>query len=55
MAKKGEVYKCESCELIVTVLKDGEAKLSCCDKEMSEVTPDDAKRLIHDIQRPGTP
>jgi desulfoferrodoxin-like iron-binding protein len=55
MSKKAEVYKCESCGMVVTILKDGEGRLSCCDKEMQEVTPDEAKRLSYGMQRPGTP
>ena len=55
MTKKADVYKCESCEMVVTILKDGKGPLSCCDKEMKEVTPDEAKRLTYGMQRPGTP
>lgn len=55
MADKGQVYKCESCNLIVTVIQKGDGKPSCCSKEMMEVTPSDAKKLYFGMQRPGAP
>ena len=55
MAKKREVYKCLNCKNIVAVLQGGEGKLSCCGNEMTNVTPEEAKRLIYDLQRPGSP
>ena len=55
MPKKADVYKCESCEMVVTILKDGKGPLHCCGKEMRKVTPDEAKRLTYGMQRPGTP
>ena len=55
MIEKSEVFKCEQCEVIVTVLQGGNGELSCCGGKMSEVTPDEAKRLVHGMQRPGTP
>jgi desulfoferrodoxin-like iron-binding protein len=55
MAKKADVYKCESCEMVITVIKEGEGHLKCCEQEMREVTPDEAKRLTFGMQRPGAP
>lgn len=55
MPDKGQVFKCESCELIVTVIKKGKGKPNCCDHEMAEVTPSDAKKLTFDLSRPGAP
>lgn len=55
MSTKSEVYKCKGCGAIVAVLTGGKGELSCCDQKMVEVTPDKAKKLIHDLSRPGTP
>jgi desulfoferrodoxin-like iron-binding protein len=55
MTKKSEVHKCENCGCLVAVIKGGEGKLDCCSRPMVEVTPDDAKKLIHDLSRPGAP
>jgi desulfoferrodoxin-like iron-binding protein len=55
MSKKADVFKCESCEMIVTVLKEGKGQLNCCEKTMAKVTPDEAKRFTFDMQRPGAP
>jgi superoxide reductase len=55
MTAKNEVYKCEKCKAIIAVLQGGDGELNCCGKQMANVTPDEAKRLIHDLQRPGTP
>ena len=55
MTRKSDVYKCDECGCIVTVLKDGQGDLNCCEQKMMEVTPDEAKRLTHDMARPGAP
>jgi desulfoferrodoxin-like iron-binding protein len=55
MTAKSEVFKCEVCGAIVAVITGGKGELSCCSQKMSEVTPDKAKKLVHDIARPGTP
>ena len=55
MTKKSEVYKCENCGSIVAVVKGGEGQFDCCGKPMMEVTPSDAKKLIHGLSRPGAP
>ena len=55
MPKKADVYKCDSCGMVVTILKASSGPLSCCDKNMKKVTPDEAKRLTYGMQAPGTP
>lgn len=37
MSKLNKLYKCEVCELIVQVTKDGFGKLVCCGKPMIEL------------------
>ena len=55
MSKKSDVFKCPECKHIVAVLQSGKGELQCCGKTMVNVTPDEAKRLLHDMQRPGAP
>jgi desulfoferrodoxin-like iron-binding protein len=55
MTKKSEVYKCENCGAIVAIIKGGDGTLDCCSKTMVEVTPSDAKKLVHGLSRPGAP
>ena len=55
MTAKADVYKCEACGCIVNVMKGGKGDLSCCDKQLREVTPDEAKKLSFDLARPGAP
>jgi desulfoferrodoxin-like iron-binding protein len=55
MTRKSDVYKCDECGCIVTVLKDGEGDLNCCEHKMLEVTPDEARKLTHAMARPGAP
>jgi superoxide reductase len=55
MTAKSEVYKCEACGAIVAVVTGGKGELTCCQQKMMEVTPSEAKRLIHGITSPGTP
>ena len=55
MTEKSEVFKCKQCGAIVAVLVGGDGELTCCDNKMKEVTPVEAKKLIHNMQRPGTP
>jgi desulfoferrodoxin-like iron-binding protein len=55
MSKKADVFKCESCEMIVTILKVGKGPLNCCGNAMKEVTPDEAKRWTFGMQHPGGP
>lgn len=53
--EKKEVFKCKQCGAVVAILQGGSGDLACCDNRMMEVTPDKAKKLIFDLQRPGTP
>lgn len=55
MTKKSDVHKCEKCGCIVAIITGGEGNLSCCGRMMEKVTPSDAKKLIHDMSRPGSP
>jgi desulfoferrodoxin-like iron-binding protein len=55
MTTKSEVFKCKACGAIVAVIAGGKGELVCCDQKMAEVTPDKAKKLIHEMNRPGTP
>ena len=55
MTTTSEVYKCKVCGAIVAVITGGQGDLVCCDQTMIEVTPDKAKKLIHDMTRPGAP
>ena len=53
MTKKSDVHKCGKCGCIVAVLQGGEGNLDCCGQQMKEVTPDEARRLTHQMARPG--
>lgn len=55
MTAKSEVYKCKVCGAILAVISGGKGELTCCNQKMAEVTPDKAKKLIHDMTRPGAP
>jgi desulfoferrodoxin-like iron-binding protein len=55
MTTKSQVYKCTACGAIVAVVTGGKGELVCCDQKMVEVTPDEAKRLIYGMTRPGSP
>jgi desulfoferrodoxin-like iron-binding protein len=55
MTRKSDVHKCEQCGCIVSVLKGGDGDLTCCGKQMREVTPDEAKKLSFGLARPGAP
>lgn len=55
MTKKSDVHKCGKCGCIVAVLQGGEGNLDCCGQQMKEVTPDEARRLTHQMVRPGVP
>lgn len=55
MTKKGQVFKCDKCGNIAAILQAGEGELVCCEEKMREVTPDEAKRRIFDLTRPGSP
>ena len=57
--EKSDVYKCENCELLVSILKAGkvESNLHCCGGEMVNVTPPAEMRISRpkDMARPGVP
>ena len=55
MGEKNNVFKCLKCGKIVAVLQDGDGELVCCGEKMVNVTPDEGKKLIYDLQRPGAP
>lgn len=55
MTEKSDVFKCEKCETIVAVLQGGDGELVCCEEKMKNVSPDEAKSLIFNMQSPGTP
>jgi desulfoferrodoxin-like iron-binding protein len=55
VTEKRQVFKCGKCGAIVAVLQGGKGTLTCCEAEMREVTPDDARKLSFDLQRPGAP
>jgi len=55
MTTQSEVFKCKDCGAIVAVITGGKGELTCCGQQMTEVTPDKAKKLIHGMSRPGTP
>jgi len=39
MAKKGEIYKCAQCGIIVHVLHEGEGEMVCCNQPMTLMQP----------------
>jgi desulfoferrodoxin-like iron-binding protein len=57
--KKSQVFKCSQCQVLVAVLSegDGQGELSCCGQKMTNVTPDEAKRISKQFGMavPGTP
>ena len=57
--EKSDVYKCENCKTLVSILKAGkvEANLHCCGGEMVNVTPPAEMRISssRDMARPGAP
>jgi len=57
MAKKDELYKCDTCGNLVLVLEGGDGDLVCCGENMRklETTSDEAKAAMQRMGRPGTP
>ncbi len=57
MVKKGSIYKCSVCGVVVESLWNGEESLSCCGKQMNELvanTNDGAKeKHVPVIERQG--
>ena len=52
-AKKGEVYKCESCGNVVAVLQGGDGDLVCCGENMKLVSESEAKDFWAGLPKPG--
>jgi superoxide reductase len=44
MAEKGEVYKCEICGNVVSVLQGGDGDLVCCGEEMVLLSDEEARK-----------
>jgi superoxide reductase len=44
MAEKGEVYKCEICGNVVSVLQGGDGDLVCCGEEMKLLSDEEARK-----------
>jgi len=55
MTNKKEVYKCEQCGATIAVLIGGKGDFGCCESKMVEVTPNEARKFIFNLSRPGTP
>lgn len=53
MAKKGEVYRCEICGNVVTVLQGGDGDLVCCGEDMQLVSESDAKDFLAGLPKIG--
>jgi len=43
MAEKGQVYKCDICGNVVSVLESGDGDLVCCGEDMLLLSKDEAK------------
>lgn len=46
MAEKGEVYKCEICGNVVSVLEGGDGDLVCCGAEMQLLSKEEAQNYL---------
>jgi superoxide reductase len=44
MAEKGEVYKCEICGNVVSVLQGGDGDLVCCGEDMRLLNKEEARK-----------
>jgi len=44
MAEKGEVYKCEICGNVVSVLEGGDGDLVCCGEDMQLLSEEEAQK-----------
>jgi superoxide reductase len=53
MATKGEVYKCEACGNVVTVLQGGDGELVCCGEDMQLVSESEAKGFLAGLPKIG--
>jgi superoxide reductase len=46
MAEKGEVYKCEICGNVVSVLNGGDGDLVCCGEDMRLLSKEEAQDYL---------
>ena len=53
MAIKGEVYKCEACGNVVTVIQGGDGNLVCCGEDMQLVSESEAKDFLAGLPKIG--
>jgi superoxide reductase len=52
-AKKGEVYKCETCGNVVAVLQGGDGDLVCCGENMKQLSESEAGAFWGGLPKPG--
>lgn len=45
MAQKGEVYKCDVCGNVVSVMQGGAGDLVCCGQNMRKLSEEEAKKF----------
>jgi len=45
MAQKGEVYKCDVCGNVVSVMQGGDGDLVCCGQNMRKLGEEEAKEF----------
>jgi len=45
MAKKGEVYKCDICGNVVSVVQGGDGDLVCCGQNMRQLSEEEVSKL----------
>lgn len=45
MAKKGEVYKCDVCGNVVSVVQGGDGDLVCCGQNMRQLSKEEVSKL----------
>ncbi len=45
MAQKGEVYKCDVCGNVVSVMQGGDGDLVCCGQNMRKLSEEEAKKF----------
>jgi superoxide reductase len=45
MTQKDQVYKCDVCGNVVSVLEPGDGDLVCCDQNMRLLSAEEAKNL----------
>jgi superoxide reductase len=45
MTQKGQVYRCNICGNVVSVLQKGDGDLVCCGEKMELLKPEEAKKF----------